>query len=115
MHSDRVCKCDVKDWIPRHLLTNSGSLSEEFIEASVAVGLVVLLLEGAFIELPQAEGADEVLGVELAEHGRDAPAGYGLVAARAQWAALPVVVRLAVRLTLVLEEWPAVEWLAAFL
>lgn len=44
------------------------SSTEEFLEAAVAVGLVVLLLEGALVQLLQAEGADEVLRVELAEH-----------------------------------------------
>ena len=47
----------------------------------MAVGLVVLLLEGALVELLQAEGADKVLRVELLEHGRDTAACDGLLAA----------------------------------
>jgi len=39
----------------------------------MAVRLVVLFLESSFVELFQAEGADEVLGVELPEHRRNAP------------------------------------------
>lgn len=70
----------------------------------MTIRLIILFLEGALVQLPEAEGADEVFGVELAEHGGDAAAGDGLVAAGAQRAALAVVVRLAVRLALVLEE-----------
>ena len=45
-----------------------------------------------------------MLWVELAEHGGDAAAGDGLVAAGAERAAHRVVVRLAVRQPVVLEE-----------
>lgn len=83
---------------------NHCRLPEELIEAVMAVRLIVLLLEGALVELPEAEGADEVLRVELAEHGGDAAAGDGLVAARAEGAAFAVVVGLAVWLPFVLEE-----------
>lgn len=55
--------------------------AEELLEAGVAVGLVILFLEGALVQLAKAEGTDEVLGVVLAEHGRDAAACDGLVAA----------------------------------
>ena len=55
-------------------------------------------------DLLEAEGAEEVLRVELAEHGRDAAAGDGLVAAGAERAPHGVVVRLAVGQTVVLEE-----------
>lgn len=70
----------------------------------MAVRLVVLLLEGAFVELLEAEGADEVLRVELLGHGGDAAARDGLLAAGAERAAALVVVHLAVRLPVVLEE-----------
>lgn len=70
----------------------------------MAVGLIVLLLERSFVELLQAEGADEVLGVELLAHGGDAAACDWLLAARAERAAPLVVVDLAVGLALVLEE-----------
>ncbi len=59
-------------------------LAEEFDEAGVAVRLVVLLLEGALVQLLQAECADEVLRVELLLHGGDAAACDGLAAASAQ-------------------------------
>jgi len=79
-------------------------LAEQFDEAALAVGLVVLLLEGALVELLEAEGAHKVLRVELLGHGGDAAAGDGLLAAGAQGAAPLVVVALAVRLPVVLEE-----------
>jgi len=44
--------------------------TEEPVEAAVAVRLIALLFERAFLQLFQAVGADEVLRVELAEHGR---------------------------------------------
>lgn len=42
--------------------------AEELLETAVTVGLVVLLLEGALVQLFQAKRADEVFGVEFAEH-----------------------------------------------
>lgn len=81
-----------------------GRLAEELEEAVLAVRLVVLLLERALVELLEAEGADEVLRVELLGHGGDAAARDGLLAARAQGAPPLVVVRLAVGLPLVLKE-----------
>ena len=62
-------------------------------------------------DLLEAEGAEEVLRVELAEHGRDAAAGDGLVAAGAERAPHGVVVSLAVGQTAVLEEVAAHEGL----
>ena len=52
--------------------TYTASLREEFDEAGVAVGFIVLLLERSFVELLQAERADEVLRVKLLVHRRDA-------------------------------------------
>lgn len=77
---------------------------EKLDKARVAVGLVVLLFEGAFVELLEAEGADKVLRVELARHGGDAAARDGLLAARAERATLFVVVDLAEGAAAVLEE-----------
>lgn len=70
----------------------------------MAVRLVVLFFEGAFVELLQAEGAHEVLRVELLGHGRDAASRDGLLAAGAERAAALVVVDFTVRLAVVLEE-----------
>jgi len=82
---------------------------EQLGVAGVAVGLELVLLERALGELAQAEGAGEVLGVELAAERRDALAGDGRAARAAQRAALLVVVRLAVRLRVVVEEAAARE------
>lgn len=93
-----------------HIYTQTHSLTEEFNEAALAVGLVILLLEGAFVELLEAESAHKVLWVELLAHGSDAAAGDGLLAAGAQRAAPLVVVRLTVRLALVVKEAAVYEW-----
>lgn len=96
--------------LPEDLPTSSSSrrtdaaLAEELNEADLAVGLLVLLLEGAFVQLLEAEGAHKVFGVELLAHGRDAASRDGLLAAGAQGAAPLVVVRLAVGLAVVVEE-----------
>lgn len=79
-------------------------LTEELQEAALAVGLVILLLEGALVKLLETKGAHEMLRVELLGHGGDAAAGNGLLAARAQRAAPLVVVHLTVRLPIMLEE-----------
>jgi hypothetical protein len=78
----------------------------------VTVRLFSLLLESSLVELLQAEGADEMLRVELPEHGGDAAAGNWFVAAGAQRAPESVEVGLAVRPVLVLEEVPLVEGLS---
>lgn len=82
----------------------SNALTEQLDEAALTVGFVVLLFESAFVELFQAEGTDEVLRVELLGHGGDAAARDGLLTAGAEGAAPLVVVHLAVRLAVVLEE-----------
>lgn len=61
---------------------STSSLAEQLHKAALAVGLVILLLEGALVELLEAKGADKVLWVELLGHGCDAAAGDGLLAAR---------------------------------
>lgn len=47
---------------------NTNYLSEEFIEAAMAVRLVVLLLERALVQLFQAKRTYKMLRVEFAEH-----------------------------------------------
>lgn len=81
----------------------------------MTVGFVVLLLEGALVQLLQAEGAHEMLRVEFLEHGRNAPTGDGLGAPSAQRTPLRMVVRLAVGQTLMVKERPAEERLTAVL
>lgn len=92
-----------------------GCLAEELEEAVLTVRLVVLLLEGALVELLEAKGTDEVLRVELLGHGGDAAARDGLLAAGAQRASPLVVVHLTVGLPVVLEEAAVDEWREAFL
>lgn len=89
-------------WLER--AGDRSGLAEELQEAALAVRLVVLLLEGALVELLEAEGAHEMLGVELLGHGGDAAPGNGLLAARAQRATPLVVVHLTVRLPVMLKE-----------
>jgi len=79
------------------------------VEALVTIRLVALFLECSFIQLLQTKAAYEVLGMELPEHGGDAAAGDWFVAAGTQRPPQRVVVRLAVRKTLVLEEGAIVE------
>lgn len=85
-------------------LTETTLLTEQLDEAVVTVGFVVLLFEGAFVELFQAEGADKVLRVELLGHGCDAAPCDGLLTARTEGAAPLVVVHFTVGLAIVLEE-----------
>ncbi len=80
------------------------TLAEELDEAALAVGFVVLLFECALVQLFKAEGADEMLGVELLAHGSDAAAGDGLLTAGAEGAAVLVVMSLTVGLPFMLEE-----------
>ena len=70
------------------------SHGEELGEAGVTVGLVVLLLEDPLGQLRQAEGAHEVLGVELVAHGADAAARDGLSAPVAEGSPALMVVEL---------------------
>lgn len=101
-------------WLGKGAETGAGRLAEELEEAVLTVRLVVLLLEGALVELLEAEGTDEVLGVELLGHGGDAAARDGLLAAGAQRAAPLVVVHLTVGLPVMLEEAAIDEWREAF-
>jgi hypothetical protein len=50
----------------------------------MTIRLLALLLERSLVQLLEAEGANEVLRVELSEHGRDATARDGFVASGAQ-------------------------------
>lgn len=89
---------------------NTEILAEELDEAALAVGFVVLLFECALVQLFQAEGADEMLGVKLLAHGSDAAAGNGFLTAGAERAAVLVVMSLTVRLPFMLEETTVHKW-----
>ena len=78
--------------------------AEETQKAVLAVGLVVLFLERALVELSLAVRADKVLWVVLAVHGCHAAPSHRLVAGHTQRAAPSVEVRLAVRHTFMVVE-----------
>ncbi len=75
----------------------------------MTVRLLLVLLEGALVQLLQTEDAGKVLRVELLKHGGDAPTGDRLPTGGTQGAALVVVVRLAEGLTLNVEVIAAVK------
>lgn len=60
------------------------NLTEELDKAVVTIGLVILLFEGALVELFQAEGTDKMLWVELLSHSSDTAACDRLLTSRAQ-------------------------------
>lgn len=74
-----------------------ASSTEYLVEAGVAVGLILLLLERALVQLLEAEGADKVFRMEFLEHGRNAAPRYGLRAASAERATFGMIMCLAVR------------------
>lgn len=80
------------------------SSAEEFDEARVAVGLVLLLLEAAFAQGLQAEVTNKVVGVEFGPHGSDAAAQDRLLAGLAHATTGLVVVGLTEGVPLVFEE-----------
>lgn len=90
-------------------------LAEEFQEAVLTVGLVVLLLEGSFVELLEAEGTDKVFRVKFLGHRGNATPRDGLLAAGTQRATALVVMHLAVRLPVVFKEAAVDEGSEAFL
>jgi len=83
--------------------------TEETIEATVAVRLIALLFEGAFLQLFQTVRADKVFRVKLAKHGRYAAPGNRLMTSSAERAPFGVVVSLTVRHPFVDEEGTALE------
>lgn len=76
-----------------------SKLSKELIEAGVTVRLLLVLLEGALVQLLQTEDTSKVLWVKLLKHGRYAATGDRLATGGTQGSALVVVVRLAEGLT----------------
>lgn len=83
--------------------------------AHLAVGLAVLLLEHPLAELAEAEGADEVLGVELVTQSGDAAPSDGGSAATAERSLPLVEVQGAQRSPVHLKETPILERLQAVL
>lgn len=91
------------------------ALAEELQEAVLTVGLVVLLLEGSFVELFEAEGTDEVFGVKLLGHRSDAAPRDWLLTAGAKRASAFVVMHFTVGLPVMFEKAAIDEWSEAFL
>ena len=83
--------------------------------AAKAVGLAAIIFEGPLGELLHAEGAHKVLGVEALANGGDAPAEHWLLTRGAERPALGVIMLLAVRLALVVEEAASSKALLALL
>lgn len=81
----------------------------------MAVGLVVLFLEGAFVKLLEAECTNKVLWVKFTVHGSDAPTRDGLLTAVAQGTSTGVVVHLTVWSTIMLKEASSWKSLMTFL
>lgn len=90
-------------------------LGEQFLEARVAVGLIVLLFEGALIKLLETERADEMFGVKFPGHGGDATTTDWLVTSRTQGTTFGVIMELTVRLAFVFKETSTIEGLPAVL
>lgn len=84
-------------------------LSENFLEAFVAIWLFVLFLKSALVELFQTEGAHKVFRMELLEHGSNAATYDGFRAAGTEGATLSMVMCLTVGQTFVIKERAALE------
>jgi len=99
----------------RLLRKGFGFLAKELDVAAEAVGLASVVLEGALRKLLHAEGAHKVLRVEALANGGDAPAEHWLLTRGAERPALGVIMLLAVRLALVVEEAASSKALLALL
>lgn len=97
-------------------LLHSSQLShKKLVKASQTVGLPILLLEHALVDLSQAEGTNKVLGVKFAAKRRDAASRDGLTTAAAQSALPGVEVQGAERSSIKLHEAAISEWLQTVL
>lgn len=81
----------------------------------MAVGLVVLFLEGTFVKLLKAECTHKVLWVKFTMHRSDAPACDRLLTAVAQCTSAGMIVHLTVRSAIMLKEASSWKSLMAFL
>lgn len=97
------------------IVLNVSPSAEEFHKTGVTIGFVILFFKCPFVKLFQAEGTQEMFGVELLSHGCDASPGDWLLAASTEGAAFGMVVGLAVWQSLVVKETAASKWLVAVL
>jgi hypothetical protein len=79
----------------------------------MAIRLFAILLEGAFVELLEAEGADKVLGVEFAKHGGDTSSRDGFSASGTKRAFEGMEMGLAVRGSFMFKKVAISKWLTA--
>ena len=91
------------------------SSTEQLIEASVTIWLVVLLLERALVECLQTEGAHEARRMEFPEHCRYASTSDWLRASGTQRSTFSMVMRLTVRQSFVIEKRATLERLTTIL
>lgn len=97
------------------LLRSSQLSHKQFVKASQTVGLPLLLLEDALVDLSQAEGTHKVLGVKFAAQRRNTASHDGLTAAAAQSALSGVEVEGAERSSTQLHEAAISKWLQTVL
>merc|ERR1719234_2539373 len=88
---------------------HSSLLSKQSVKALVAIRFLPLLLEGALIQLLQAEAADKMLWMEFAEHGSDTAARDCLMTASAKTATKCMVVLFTVGEAFVLKKVAVME------
>ena len=81
----------------------------------MAVRLVVLFLEGTFVELLEAKCTHKVLGVKFTMHSSDTTACDRLLTAIAQCTSPGMIVHLTVRSAIMLKEAPSWKSLMTFL
>lgn len=81
----------------------------------MTVWLIILLFEGAFVQLLETEDADKVFRMELAIHGCNTPTHDRLLAGGAERPALGVKVLLAIRLAVVVKETSGIKCRLALL
>jgi len=81
----------------------------------MAVGLVVLFLEGTFVKLLEAECTHKVLWVKFTVHGSNTTACDGLLTAVAQCTSPGVIVHLAIWSAIMLKEASSWKSLMTFL
>lgn len=98
-----------------NIWTQCRTLTEELDKAVLAIWLVILLLEGSFVELFKAEGTDKVLWMELLPHSSNTTASNWLLAARTQRSTAFMIMNLTVWLPIMFKETSIDKWSKAFL
>jgi hypothetical protein len=79
-------------------------LAKQFVEASVTIRFIVVLLESAFVQLLQTETTDKVFWMELAVHGGHTPSSDRLMTSGAKSSLPSVKVSLTIGSSVQFEE-----------